>query len=111
MNKTHKILIATMLLLGLGTVSVAENADAADPFRRFYSETCIPEAKKEGFTQAEAEKGCDCTVKTLRNKYSTQAFSTLLNKFRNGDGAAEQTLANHGTSCFEDIFGDILFEE
>lgn len=111
MNKTHKMLIGTMLLLGLGTVSVAQNADAADPFKRFYNEACIPEAKKAGLTNAEAAQGCNCTVKTLRNKYSTQAFSTLFNKYLSGDSAARRTLTNYGETCFEDIFGDILFEE
>ncbi len=110
MNKTYKILMATLLLLQLGTTTLTQNAEAADPFQRFYNESCVPEAKKAGFTQTEANEGCTCTVKALRNKYPTPDFAALLTKYLNGQSQARQTLTGYGQTCFEGIIDNILYE-
>ncbi len=110
MNKTYKILMGTLLFLQLGTTNVPQNAEAADPFQRFYNESCVPEAKKAGFTEAEAKQGCTCTVNALRNKYPNGAFAALLTRYLNGQSQARQTLTSYGQNCFEDIIDDIIYE-
>ncbi|MGK7885306.1 MAG: hypothetical protein AB4057_11865 [Crocosphaera sp.] len=110
MNKTYKLLVGTMLLLGLNTVSLPENADAANPFTQFYNNNCVPEAKKVGLTEAEATQICECTIKTLQQKYSTEAFATLYTQYRNGDNTARRTLTRYGETCSQDVLDDILWE-
>ena len=111
MNKTYKIFMGTLLLLQLGTTAVTQNAEAADPFQRFYNESCVPEAQNAGFTEAEAKQGCGCTINALRNKYPTPTFTTLYNQYESGDKAAKQTLTRHGQTCFEGIVESIIYEE
>ncbi|MDJ0600895.1 MAG: hypothetical protein QNJ37_18880 [Crocosphaera sp.] len=110
MNKTYKLLVGTMLLLGLNTVSLAQNAEAANPFTQFYNNNCVPEAKKVGLTQSEAAQICNCTVKTLRERYSTEAFAALYTQYRNGDNTARRTLTRYGETCSQDVLDDILWE-
>ncbi|MDJ0732432.1 MAG: hypothetical protein QNJ33_20895 [Crocosphaera sp.] len=110
MNKTYKLLVGTMLLLGLSTASLAQNANAANPFRQFYNNNCVPEAKKVGLTQSEAAQICNCTVKTLQEKYSTEAFVTLYAQYRNGDNTARRTLTRYGETCSQGVLDDILWE-
>ncbi|WP_107669708.1 hypothetical protein [Cyanothece sp. BG0011] len=110
MNKTYKLLIGTILSLGLGTVSLAQNANAANPFTQFYNNNCVPEAKKAGLTQSEAQQICNCTVESLRKKYSTQAFSNLYAQYRNGDNTARRTLTRYGQNCSQEVLDDILWE-
>lgn len=110
MNKTYKLLVGTILSLGLGTVSLAQNADAANPFTQFYNNNCVPEAKKAGLTQSEAQQICNCTVESLRKKYSTQAFSNLYAQYRNGDNTARRTLTRYGQNCSQEVLDDILWE-
>lgn len=110
MNKTYKLIVGTMLLFGMSTVSFAQNANAASPFTQFRNNNCVPEAKKAGLTQAEAIQICDCTVQTLRQKYSTQAFSNLYTQYKNGDNTARRTLTRYGQTCSQEVLDDILWE-
>lgn len=111
MNKTYKLLVGTILLLGLNTVSLAQKADAASPFTQFYNNNCVPEATKIGLTEAEAIQICNCTVTTLKQKYSTEAFATLYAQYRNGDNTARRTLTRYGETCSQGVLDDILWEE
>ena len=110
MNKTYKLLVGTMLLLGLNTVYFAQNADAASPFKQFYDNNCVPEATKVGLTEEEAIQICNCTVTTLQAKYSTEAFTTLYAQYRNGDNTARRTLTRYGETCSEEVLDDVLWE-
>ncbi|MDJ0844191.1 hypothetical protein [Crocosphaera sp.] len=110
MNKTYKLLVGTLLLLGLNSVSLAQNADAANPFTQFYNNNCVPEATKVGLTQAEASQICNCTVRTLREKYSTEAFAALYAQYTSGDTAARRTLTRYGQSCSQEVLDDLLWD-
>ncbi|MDJ0511724.1 MAG: hypothetical protein QNJ64_21120 [Crocosphaera sp.] len=110
MNKTYKILMGTLLLLQLGSTVVTQNAEAADAFERFYNQSCIPEAQKAGFTEAEAKQGCTCTINALRDKYPTPAFTALFARYLNGQSQARQTLTSYGQTCFEGILEEIIYE-
>lgn len=108
----HTIMALTVALLGLSTLTIAQKAGlAADPFNDFYRQNCVPEAQKAGLTKSEAEQGCTCTVSTLRNKYTSQAFSTLLKKYRQGDAGAKRTLTSYGEACFDKILEELMFGE
>ncbi len=112
MNNTRKtVTFIALLLLGWGGLTVFQSSQAAsDPFTDFMNKDCVPGAQQSGLKKDEAQKGCTCTVNDLRKKYSTQAFRGLLNKYRNGDAKAKQTLRSYGETCFEKVLDDILFE-
>ncbi|MGK7957643.1 MAG: hypothetical protein AB4063_20655 [Crocosphaera sp.] len=110
MNKTYKLLVGTILSLGLGTVSLAQNADAANPFTQFYNNNCVPEAQQAGLTQAEATQICNCTVQALREKYSTEAFASLYSQYSSGNTTARRTLTRYGETCSQEVLDDILWE-
>ncbi|KFF41846.1 MAG: hypothetical protein ucyna2_00225 [Candidatus Atelocyanobacterium thalassa isolate SIO64986] len=111
MNINQKLLTNVVCCsLGLSTILVSSNVNAADPFTQFYNQACVPEAKKAGLNENEAKKGCNCTIRSLKKKYSSQAFSTLYNKYRAKDGKARQTLTKFGETCFQAIFDNILFD-
>ena len=110
MNINQKLLTNVVCyVLGISTVFVSFHVNAADPFTQFYNQACVPEAKKTGLNDSEARKGCSCTVRSLKKKYSSQAFSALYNKYRAKDGKARQTLTRFGETCFEAVFDNILF--
>ena len=110
MNINQKLLTNVMCyFLGLSTIFVSLDVNAADTFTKFYNQACVPEAKKAGLNDKEARKGCNCTVRSLRKKYSSQAFSALYNKYRAKDSKARQTLTRFGETCFEAVFDNILF--
>ncbi|MDJ0660620.1 MAG: hypothetical protein QNJ42_14210 [Crocosphaera sp.] len=110
MNKTYKLLVGTLLLLGLNGVSLAQNANAANPFTQFYNNNCVPEAKKAGLTQAEASQICNCTVQTLRKKYSTEAFASLYTQYTSGNTTARRTLTRYGETCSQEVLDDIMWD-
>ncbi|MEL4898403.1 hypothetical protein [Crocosphaera sp. Alani8] len=110
MNKTYKLLVGTMILLGFNGVLLAQGANAANPFTQFYNNNCVPEAKKIGLTETEANQICNCTVNTLKQKYSTEAFATLYTQYKNGDNAARRTLTRYGENCSQGVLEEILWE-
>ncbi|CCQ50130.1 hypothetical protein [Crocosphaera watsonii] len=81
------------------------------PLHNFYNNNCVPEATKIGLTEAEAIQICNCTVTTLKQKYSTEAFATLYAQYRNGDNTARRTLTRYGETCSQDVLDNILWEE
>lgn len=103
--------MGTLLLLQFGTTTVTQNAEAADPFQRFYNDSCVPEAQKAGFTKTEAKQGCTCTINALRNEYPTAEFASLLTHYLSGQSQARQTLTRYGQNCFESIVEDIIYED
>ena len=111
MTKTKRRFTAlAVVMMGLSTLTLAQKSGlAADPFQDFYSRNCVPEAQKSGLTKSEAEQGCTCTVNSLKNKYTTPAFTALLNKYRSGDAQAKRTLTSYGEACFDKILDDLLF--
>lgn len=93
-------------------MTLTHNVEAAsvDPFMDFYNRNCVPEAQKAGLSKNEAQQGCTCTINSLRKKYSSAAFTTLLGKYRSGDATANRTLRSYGETCFSGIIDDLLFE-
>jgi hypothetical protein len=112
MNYRRNILTFMALLsLSLGTAITTQQVNAAsDPFTDFLNKDCVPQAQKAGMTKAEAQKGCNCTISTLRKKYSLTAFTGLLTQYRNGDANAKKTLTGYGQTCFEEILDNVLFD-
>ena len=113
MKKTCNILASIALLVaGLGAITASHSVKAAsDPFADFFKTDCVPEAQKAGLTKNEAQRGCTCTINTLRKKYSRDAFSSLLTKYRDGDAKVKETLRSYGETCFDEVLEDILFED
>jgi hypothetical protein len=112
MNYRRNILTFMALLsLSVGTAIATQQVNAAsDPFMDFFNKDCVPQAQKAGMTKAEAQQGCNCTIGTLRKKYSSPAFTGLLTKYRSGDANAKKTLTTYGQTCFEEILDNVLFD-
>ncbi|ACK67075.1 hypothetical protein PCC8801_3094 [Rippkaea orientalis PCC 8801] len=113
MKKTYTTFaLMAFFVVGWGTLTASQSVQASsDPFADFMKNDCVPGAQKAGLTKNEAQQGCTCTMNTLRKKYSTPAFRTLLTKYRSGDAKAKQTLRSYGETCFEQVLDDILFED
>ncbi len=112
-NTTRQTFLSiALLIVGLGTVitTVKTVRAQSDPFTDFFNKDCVPEAQKSGLTKEEAQKGCTCTVNSLKNKYTSNDFRNLLTKYRGGDAKAKQTLTSYGQTCFDQVLEDILFE-
>ena len=112
-NTCHKFALLTLLAVGLGSaVPISQKVSAAsDPFVDFLKKNCVPEAQASGLTREESQKLCNCTVNTLKNKYILHDFQNLLTKYRNGDLWAKEILTSYGTACFDEVLGDLLFED
>ncbi|WP_330204799.1 hypothetical protein [Cyanobacterium sp. Dongsha4] len=70
-----------------------------------YNEQCLVRSQKEGLHAEAAKSVCDCTIKTFRNKYTTQKFREITKKSETDKKIANQ-LREVGEICFEEI----LFE-
>ena len=99
--------------MSLGSiVPVSKNVSAAsDPFTDFYKKNCVPEAQASGLTKEESRKLCNCTVNTLKIKYTLNDFQNLLARYRNRNLKAKEILTSYGTACFDEVLGDLLFED
>jgi hypothetical protein len=118
-NTRHLFTLLTLLVVGtVSIVSTSKNVSAQldpfplplqDPFEDFVEHTCIPESQSTGLTKEESIKLCSCTVKTLKNEYTSHDFYELLRRYRDRDPQAKDILTTYGQTCFEQVLGDILF--
>ncbi|YAI82571.1 MAG: hypothetical protein ACQJCO_03060 [cyanobacterium endosymbiont of Rhopalodia sterrenbergii] len=112
-NTRHISALLTLLVVGSGLIiSISQNVSAVtDPFADFYQKNCVPEAQASGLTKEESRKLCNCTVNTLKNKHTFNDFQNLLTRYRNRDPKAKEILTSYGTACFDEVLGDLLFED
>ncbi|WGT67223.1 hypothetical protein [cyanobacterium endosymbiont of Epithemia clementina EcSB] len=111
MNNTRHI-FALLILLIVSSSPIAQNVSAApEPFADFYQKNCVPEAQASGLTKEESRKLCNCTVNTLKSKHTFNDFQNLLARYRNRDPKAKEILTSYGTACFDEVLGDLLFED
>lgn len=112
-NTRYRFALLTLLVVGLGSaVPISQDVSASsDSFMDFYKKNCVPEAQASGLTREESQKLCNCTVNNLKNKYTFNDFQNLLTKYRNGELWAKEILTSYGTACFDEVLGDLLFED
>ena len=112
-NTRYIFALLTLLVVGSGSIiSISQNVSAApDPFADFYQKNCVPEAQASGLTKEESRKLCNCTINTLKSKHTSNDFQNLLTRYRNKDPKAKQILTSYGTACFDEVLGDLLFED
>ncbi|BBA79809.1 hypothetical protein RGRSB_1368 [cyanobacterium endosymbiont of Rhopalodia gibberula] len=112
-NTRYLFALLTLLVVGSGSVvPISKNVNAApDPFTDFYQKNCVPEAQASGLTKEESRKLCNCTVNILKSKHTFNDFQNLLTRYRNRDPKAKEILTSYGTACFDEVLGDLLFED
>jgi hypothetical protein len=88
-----------------GTPKVAQNSSSSNSFDDYRKE-CLQRSRKQGLTQVDADKLCNCTINKFRSRYNIQQFRALVQKSKT-DKAAQRTLNDVGEACFDEI----LYEE